>query len=134
MRVGIDPLEGDGRAVIYPGGWTDYRAQRLPDDAPAAKPAAATPARPAAAAAPEPARPQKSGLSFTEKHRLEALPALIERLEAEIAKLTAGSNGALDEADYKRTVAALMSGGSDPVITKAPEGAWTHAITDLALQ
>ena len=81
-------MEGDGRAVIYPGGWTDYRAQRLPDDAPAAKPAAATPARPAAAAAPEPARPQKSGLSFTEKHRLEALPALIERLEAEIAKLS----------------------------------------------
>ena len=52
----------------------------------------------------------------------------------EIAKLTAGSNGALDEADYKRTVAALMSGGSDPVITKEPEGAWTHAITDKALQ
>ena len=32
------------------------------------------------------------------------------------------------------TVAALMSGGSDPVITKAPEGAWTHQITDKALQ
>ncbi|MEL6566495.1 MAG: ABC transporter ATP-binding protein, partial [Pseudomonadota bacterium] len=27
------------------------------------------------------------GLSFTEKHRLEALPAEIERLEAEMAKL-----------------------------------------------
>ena len=52
----------------------------------------------------------------------------------EVAKLTAGSNGALDEADYKRTVATLMSGGSDPVITKEPEGAWTHAISDLALQ
>ena len=53
---------------------------------------------------------------------------------AEIAKLTAGSNGALDEADYKRTVATLMAGGSDPVITKEPVGAWTHAITDKALQ
>jgi NitT/TauT family transport system substrate-binding protein len=31
-------------------------------------------------------------------------------------------------------VAALMSGGSDPVITAAPSGAWTHAITDKALQ
>ena len=51
----------------------------------------------------------------------------------EVAKLTAGSNGALDEADYQRTVEALMSGGSDPVITKAPEGAWTHAVTDKAL-
>ena len=53
---------------------------------------------------------------------------------AEVAKLTAGSNGALDEADYARTVATLLAGGSDPVITKEPVGAWTHAITDLALQ
>lgn len=57
-----------------------------------------------------------------------------KRMMGEIAKLTAGSNGALDPADYDRTVAALMSGGSDPVITKAPEGAWTHAITDIALK
>jgi len=57
-----------------------------------------------------------------------------KRMMGEIAKLTAGSNGALDEADYKRTVAALMSGGSDPVITAEPAGAWTHAITDKALQ
>lgn len=57
-----------------------------------------------------------------------------KRMMGEIAKLTAGSNGALDEADYQRTVDALMSGGSDPVITKAPEGAWTHQITDKALQ
>ena len=57
-----------------------------------------------------------------------------KRMMGEIAKLTAGSNGALDPADYDRTVAALMSGGSDPVITKAPEGAWTHQITDKALQ
>jgi NitT/TauT family transport system substrate-binding protein len=56
-----------------------------------------------------------------------------KRMMGEIAKLTAGSNGALDPADYDRTVAALMSGGSDPVITKAPEGAWTHQITDKAL-
>jgi NitT/TauT family transport system substrate-binding protein len=56
------------------------------------------------------------------------------RMMSEIAKLTAGSNGALDEADYKRTVAALMSGGSDPVITAEPTGAWTHQITDKALQ
>jgi NitT/TauT family transport system substrate-binding protein len=57
-----------------------------------------------------------------------------KRMMGEIAKLTAGSNGTLDPADYERTVAALMSGGSDPVITKMPEGAWTHAITDKALQ
>ena len=56
------------------------------------------------------------------------------RMMGEIAKLTAGSNGALDPADYERTVASLLSGGSDPVISKAPEGAWTHDITDGALK
>ncbi|MEQ8586142.1 MAG: ABC transporter substrate-binding protein [Thalassobaculaceae bacterium] len=61
----------------------------------------------------------------TEKHQ--------KRMMGEIAKLTAGSNGALDEGDYQRTVDTLLAGGSDPVITKAPEGAWTHAITDAAL-
>ncbi len=61
----------------------------------------------------------------TEKHQ--------KRMMGEIAKLTAGSNGALDPADYQRTVDSLMGGGSDPVITKTPEGAWTHAITDKAL-
>ncbi|MDG2405372.1 MAG: ABC transporter substrate-binding protein, partial [Paracoccaceae bacterium] len=62
----------------------------------------------------------------TEKHQ--------KRMMGEIAKLTAGSNGALDPADYERTVATLMGGGSDPVITKMPAGAWTHAITDKALK
>jgi NitT/TauT family transport system substrate-binding protein len=56
------------------------------------------------------------------------------RMMGEIAKLTAGSDGSLDPADYERTVATLMAGGSDPVITKMPEGAWTHAITDAALK
>ncbi|MEM9199107.1 MAG: ABC transporter substrate-binding protein [Pseudomonadota bacterium] len=55
------------------------------------------------------------------------------RMMGEIAKLTAGSDGALDPADYERTVASLLAGGSDPVITKEPEGAGTHAITDAAL-
>ncbi len=62
----------------------------------------------------------------TEKHQV--------RMMGEIAKLTAGSNGALDVADYERTVATLMSGGSDPVITKTPEGAYTLDITDAALK
>lgn len=55
------------------------------------------------------------------------------RMMGEVAKLTAGSTGALDEADYQRTVDTLLAGGSDPVITKAPEGAWTSVITDAAL-
>ncbi len=61
----------------------------------------------------------------TEEHQIYMM--------GEVAKLTAGSNGALDEADYQRTVDTLLAGGSDPVITMEPEGAWTHAITDEAL-
>ncbi|AMY69243.1 ABC transporter substrate-binding protein [Frigidibacter mobilis] len=57
-----------------------------------------------------------------------------KRMMAEVAKLTAGSTGALDVADYERTVATLLGGGSDPVISAAPEGAYTLAITDKALQ
>ncbi|NIZ59358.1 nitrate ABC transporter substrate-binding protein [Sedimentitalea sp. CY04] len=57
-----------------------------------------------------------------------------QRMMAEIAKLTAGSNGTLDPADFERTVSTLLGGGSDPVITKMPEGAWTHVITDAALK
>ncbi len=56
------------------------------------------------------------------------------RMMGEIAKLTAGSDGVLDPEDYQRTVDSLLSGGSDPVITKEPSGAWTHEITDLALR
>ncbi len=57
-----------------------------------------------------------------------------KRMMGEIAKLTAGSNGALDPADYERTVETLLKGGSDPVISGKPEGAWTHMITDEALK
>ena len=56
------------------------------------------------------------------------------RMMGEVAKLTAGSSGALDEADYQRTVDTLLAGGSDPVISAAPTGAWTSVITDAALK
>ena len=61
----------------------------------------------------------------TEKHQ--------RRMMSEVSKLTAGSNGSLEAMDYERTVESLLNGGSDPVITKAPEGAWTSEITDVAL-
>ncbi len=75
-------MEGDGRATVYAGGWTDYLNQRGQDDfsdsvtkgkAPAAKE--------------KQSKAAKSGLSFTEKHRLEALPEEIAKIEAEIGKL-----------------------------------------------
>ena len=57
-----------------------------------------------------------------------------KRMMGEIAKLTAGSNGALVPADFQRTVDTLLAGGSDPVITADPgDSAWTHAVTDAAL-
>ncbi|SIQ19095.1 NitT/TauT family transport system substrate-binding protein [Rhizobium sp. RU35A] len=62
----------------------------------------------------------------TEKHQ--------KRMMGEVAKLTAGSKGALDVADYERTVKTLLGGGSDPVITKAPSGAYTLDITNAALK
>ncbi|HEY0920676.1 MAG TPA: ABC transporter substrate-binding protein [Devosia sp.] len=50
----------------------------------------------------------------------------------EINKLTEGSTGALDEADYAQTVQTLLSAVSpdNPAITKEPTGAFTHEITD----
>ncbi|EYD76235.1 ABC transporter, ATP-binding protein [Rubellimicrobium mesophilum DSM 19309] len=82
-------MEGDGRAIPYAGGWTDMMAQRggEPLGVRAAAPAPATPKAPeklAPAAAPA---PRRNGLSFTEKHRLEALPTEIERLTEEIDRL-----------------------------------------------
>jgi ATP-binding cassette subfamily F protein uup len=77
-------MEGDGRAVVYAGGWSDYRAQRGAD----LVPAPAEPAKPKPAPARRPAA-RRAGLSFTEAHRLGALPGEIERLAAEVARLEA---------------------------------------------
>jgi NitT/TauT family transport system substrate-binding protein len=53
-----------------------------------------------------------------------------EQMMGEIAKLLDPGNGKLDPKDYDRTVSELLSGGSDPVITKKPTGAWTHTVYD----
>jgi NitT/TauT family transport system substrate-binding protein len=55
------------------------------------------------------------------------------QMMGEINKLTEGSDGRLDKADYERTVQTLLKGGSDAVITKEPVGAYTTAVTDKAL-
>jgi len=101
-------MEGDGRAVVYAGGWSDYQAQRgaaAPGGSQRGASApgglqrdAAAPAgseRGAGKAVPKPAgaprdrpKPAAPGLTFTERHRLEALPGIIERLEAEIGRLS----------------------------------------------
>ena len=58
----------------------------------------------------------------TEKHQ--------KRMMGEVAKLLDSGDGKLDPKDFDRTVATLLAGGSDPVISKKPEGAWTHAVYD----
>jgi len=74
-------MEGAGREVVEAGGWAGYRRQGQEREAPADAPEPQ--------ARKETAKPKadKTGLSFTEKRRLEALPAEIDRLEAEIGKL-----------------------------------------------
>ena len=76
-------MEGDGKATVYAGGWTDYLAQRQQDDFDQSVIAKAK----TGAKGEKPKAAAQAGLSFTEKHRLESLPAEIKRLEAEIAKL-----------------------------------------------
>lgn len=81
-------MEGEGRVQAYPGGWSDYAAQR-PERMEEAQKAAPKPANASAqtGAPAQGAGPKASSLSFTERKRLEDLPALIARLEAEIGKL-----------------------------------------------
>ena len=61
----------------------------------------------------------------TEHHQMQMM--------GEINKLTEGSNGKLDPADYARTVKTLLTGGSDPVISKEPTGAFTDVVIDKAM-
>jgi ATP-binding cassette subfamily F protein uup len=86
-------FEGQGRVTVYAGGWSDYQAQKAlsePAVQAAAKPDSgrSEPAKPTQTPAAKPAVATAKTLSFTEKKRLDALPAEIARLEAEIAKLS----------------------------------------------
>ena len=75
-------LEGKGKATVYPGGWSDYAAQRpKPIEEVQVKSALSTPSL-------KQEMKKADGLTFTEKKRLEALPGVMEKLEAEIAKLS----------------------------------------------
>jgi ATP-binding cassette subfamily F protein uup len=90
-------LSGEGRVTVYAGGWTDALAQGAVIGGDGA--AATQTSTPAPASAPkvtkaEPGRAAR-GLSFTERHRLDALPEMIATLETEIARLSA----LLSEAD-----------------------------------
>ncbi|MFZ5751426.1 MAG: ABC-F family ATP-binding cassette domain-containing protein [Pseudomonadota bacterium] len=110
-------MEGDGRVTAYAGGWSDYQAQRAGARAEAEPPARAGRAAPVPAGTtpPAPAREARkpaAGLSFTERHRLEALPAIIAKLESEISRLSAFLSDAdvfLTAPDKARKAADLLA-------------------------
>ncbi len=54
-----------------------------------------------------------------------------KRMMGEVAKLIGSGDGVLKEDVYERTAKALLDQG---IITKEPEGAWTHDITDAAMK
>ena len=79
-------LEGRGRASVYPGGWTDYQNQRVVSGGTLTADNSAKSGGSGAQAKSDAKKTE--GLTFTERKRLEALPALIEKLEAEIGKVS----------------------------------------------
>ncbi|MEM8788901.1 MAG: ATP-binding cassette domain-containing protein [Pseudomonadota bacterium] len=77
-------MPGDGSAEIYAGGFADAVAQGARLTAPDRPAPAKKPTRPAAL---KPTSPPPRRLGYAQTRRLAALPAEIERLTAEIAKL-----------------------------------------------
>jgi len=86
------------------------------------------------------------GWDYAIKHQDEAVKIVLENdasgaqtaphqttMMTEIAKLVEGGKlGYLEPAAYDRTVKTLLTGKSDPVISKKPQGAWTHKIWEAA--
>ena len=86
------------------------------------------------------------GWEYTVKNQAEAVQIVLDNDASgaqtkahqttqmlEVAKLVeGGKTGYLDPKAYERTVQTLLSGKSDPVITKKPAGAWSAKIWDAA--
>ncbi|MCB1391168.1 MAG: ATP-binding cassette domain-containing protein [Rhodobacteraceae bacterium] len=118
-------FEGQGRIVPYAGGWSDYRAQKVLSEAPARPAPRPEGLKAAPKPGPTPVAPsaRASGLSFTERKRLDTLPSEIARLEAEIGKLS----DLLSDADLytrepvKAAKAAAMLDQRQAALTAAEE-------------
>jgi ABC transport system ATP-binding/permease protein len=109
--------EGEGRWQDYAGGYSDMVAQRghgvrARAAEPAAKPAAAK-AEPAPRTAPP---PRRRGLNAKDQHELKTLPARMEALATEVAKLEArvGDSAfyARDPAGFAKATEALAAAQS----------------------
>lgn len=95
-------------------------------------------------------RASVKGWEYATKNQKEAVDIVLENdatgaqtekhqatMMAEIAKLIEGQPkgiGYLEPDDYERTVKILLTGKSDPVISKKPTGAWTHEVWDAAFK
>ena len=119
-------LDGRGRAVETPGGWSDFISQN-PDflrPAPAAPPAGA---KPAPSAPPEPRRPPAK-LSYKDARRLEQL----ERRVPELESMIAGHERALgDAALYARDPSAFQRLTSELDQARAELSAAEHEWLEL---
>jgi ABC transport system ATP-binding/permease protein len=93
-------LEGEGQVKEYAGGYDDWLRQRPQEPPPTGKP---QPARP------EPKQPSPRSarrLTYKEQRELEALPARIEALEAELDEL---HQVTADPAFYRKAPAEIIS-------------------------
>ena len=93
-------FEEAGRVVQYAGGYDDWLSQRPPAQAPAPPQSKPSPARRAARSA------KSKGLTFSQEHERNALPAEIEALEAEQHTLQALM---ADPDFYKQERATIVS-------------------------
>jgi len=102
-------MEGDGKATVYAGGWSDYQNQRVVKES-----LTHTKPKPAEPKASKKSKQQPTRLSFTEQHRLDALPGEISRLEAEIAKL----EGYLSTPELFSTTPAKFNKATDALVER----------------
>jgi len=118
-------FEGGGALNEYVGGYSDWLRQRRPVSTkvkPPAAPAAAAPGGAAPVSASTPAKPRK--LSYKDQRELEAIPKLIQRLEAEQTELTAAIGDA--ELFRSRPAAAAAAVQRLELVVKELEQAFTR--------
>ena len=116
-------LEGDGTAVEYAGGYSDYVAQRGPRPEPAS--ASPSRAKDKAPAAPKLAGPAKARLGYKRERALVELPKKIEALQAEIATLQqALADPDLYRRDPKRFQSSTTRIGAAQAEIEAAETEW----------
>ncbi|HVT32426.1 MAG TPA: ATP-binding cassette domain-containing protein [Rhodanobacteraceae bacterium] len=100
-------LEGEGRVGEYVGGYSDWVRQAKPA---AAKRVEAPPKECRAETAPSPSPSAKRKLGWKEARELEALPARIERLEADLAAMNARLE---DPAFYRQDSSAIVAANAE---------------------